>query len=250
MHRFGQRNRDNDCQQTAQTGIPIVRPMLWQSTNDRRFSELFSQYYFGNDLLVCPVTEAGQLRMDVELPAGLWYHFWTGRRYSGGTSVTLQLALESIPVFARGGSIIPRVPAFNQTDAYSSRRLFLHSYLPEGDGVFSGQMYEDDGESLDAFSSGNYELLHFDGHFTNGNFSLELQKSGDGYAGMPETRLVEVLVYGLQKKLKEVHFDGKALSLLQNGPKDENETGFWLDSQEQWHIRFQWFGNKAVLIAD
>ncbi|MCC7319148.1 MAG: xylosidase, partial [Bacteroidales bacterium] len=61
--------------QTAQTGIPIVRPMLWQNTNDRRFSELFSQYYFGNDLLVCPVTEAGQLRLDVELPAGLWYHF-------------------------------------------------------------------------------------------------------------------------------------------------------------------------------
>ena len=25
MHRFGQRNRDNDCQQTAQTGIEIKK---------------------------------------------------------------------------------------------------------------------------------------------------------------------------------------------------------------------------------
>lgn len=235
--------------QTAQTGIPIVRPMLWQNTNDRRFSELFSQYYFGNDLLVCPVTEVGQLRMDVELPSGLWYHFWTGRRYVGGESVTLQLARESIPVFVRGGSIIPRVPAFNQTDAYTSCRLFLHSYLPEGEAAFNGQLYEDDGESRDAYSSGDFELLHFDGQVTNGSIRLELQKSGNGYAGMPETRLVEVVLYGLQKKLKEVRFDAKALSRLQNDPIDENETGFWLDSQGQYHIRFQWFGNKAALIA-
>jgi hypothetical protein len=56
-------------------------------------------------------------------------------------------------------------------------------------------------------------------------------------------------LYGLQKKLKEVRFDAKALSRLQNDPIDENETGFWLDSQGQYHIRFQWFGNKAALIA-
>jgi oligosaccharide 4-alpha-D-glucosyltransferase len=236
--------------QTAQTGIPIVRPMIWHHPTDERFAEMFSQYYFGGDLLVAPVTEAGQKRMDVELPTGVWYHLWTGSRHMGGKSLQLQLALESIPVFARGGSIIPRVPSVNKTADYSSRKLFLHTYLPDGDGDLKGQMFEDDGKTFDTFDSGAFELLNFEGAITNGTINVNFSKSGDGWAGMPESRLVELIIYGLPKKLKEVTFDQKALPMLKEEEVKDNTAGYWMDGQNKWHIRFVWFGNQAAAVAN
>ena len=236
--------------QTTQTGVPIVRPMIWHQPNDERFAEMFTQYYFGNDLIVAPVTEAGLKRLDVELPTGVWYHLWTGSRHMGGKSLQLQLALESIPVFARGGSIIPRVPTVNNTELYSSRELFLHTYLPDGDGVLKGQMFEDDGKTFGTDTSGAFELLSFEGSISNGTINLELSKTGDGWAGMPESRMVELVVYGLPKKLKEVTFDQKKLSLLKEQEVKENATGFWVDAQNKWHLRFVWHGNKAAVVAN
>ena len=236
--------------QTSTTGTPIVRPMLWHFPDDDRYNEMFSQYFFGKDLLVAPIVEAGKQMADVELPAGVWYHFWTGRRHMGGNKVQLQLAPESIPVFARGGSIIPRVPPFNQTDAYTSRKLFLHSYLPDGDGPFTGQLFEDNGQTNRTYESGDYELLHFNGDYRSGNLKLELSRSGNGWAGMPESRLLEIVVYGMPKKLKNIVFDGNKLSELNLDQISGTNAGYWSDEQGRWHIRFIWFGQKAVLSAE
>ncbi len=235
--------------QTAQTGVPIVRPMLWHHPDDQRFAELFSQYYFGPDLLIAPVYEPGLQTMQVELPNGLWYHFWTGKRHTGGKSVEMQLALESIPVFARGGSIIPRVPPFNQTDAYSSRKLFLHAYLPEGNGKLSGQMYEDDGESYAAPKTGAFELLSWEGAFRNEGLELSFDRQGDGYPGMSESRMVEMIVYGFPKTMETVVADGNKLPLLDQAAQKSQEAGFWADANGLWHIRFVWYGNKMDLKA-
>ncbi len=235
--------------QTQQTGTPIARPMLWHYPDDSRFQEMFSQYFFGNELLVAPVLEPAQQTMDVELPNGTWYHFWTGNRYLGGKKLQLQLAPESIPVFVKGGSIIPRIKPVNQTKFYSSRVLFLHVYLPGADGKFSGQLFEDDGETADAYAKGNYELLQFDGSFSNGLLEFAFSKTGNGYAGMPESRLVEMIIYGYPRKMKAANYNSTDLPVLNSEDQHGNKPGFWQDLSGNLHLRFVWYGeNNAVSV--
>lgn len=222
-------------------GLPIVKPVFFYHADDKRFESSFESYYFGEDLLIAPVLDPNVSRMDVELPKGMWYHFWTGTKTNGGRKIQVQAALESIPVFVKAGSIIPRVEAVNTTVHYHSRKLFLHTYLPGQDGPFSGSMYEDDGETFDAYAKNAYELLHFDAALEDGKLSMQLSKTGDGWMGMPESRMMEVIIYGMQKNIRHASIDEKKLSPIKPDA-DPNKQGYWQDNEGRWHARFVWYG--------
>ena len=64
------------------------------------------QYYFGRDLLVCPVVEAGVTVWRGYVPAGRWISVWDQTKYEGGHEVEINATLDYIPVFAREGSEI------------------------------------------------------------------------------------------------------------------------------------------------
>lgn len=87
----------------AEDGRPIARalglahPELGLHPND--------VYLFGDNLLVAPVVEPGVTSRDVTLPAGDWYDWWTGEKYSG--AVTLDAPLETLPLVMRAGSMVP-----------------------------------------------------------------------------------------------------------------------------------------------
>ncbi len=66
-----------------------------------------TEYMFGPDLLVCPVT-ADVEQMRVWLPKGKWVDFHTGGTVDGGCEVTVKTPIDRIPVFVReGASVAP-----------------------------------------------------------------------------------------------------------------------------------------------
>ena len=69
-----------------------------------------TEYMFGQDLLVCPVT-ADVEEMDVWLPEGAWRDFHTGEEVRGGRVVRAKTPIDRIPVYVRAGAKIPNVPA-------------------------------------------------------------------------------------------------------------------------------------------
>jgi alpha-glucosidase (family GH31 glycosyl hydrolase) len=85
-----------EAQHCAATGEPLMRPLsLWYTEAD------LYQYYFGRKLLVCPVVESGATSVNCFLPDGDWYDFWTGAKFSGGSTITISTPIEIIPVFTR-----------------------------------------------------------------------------------------------------------------------------------------------------
>jgi alpha 1,3-glucosidase len=91
------------------TGLPIIRPMWVEYPNDRDTFTMQDQFMAGSDILVKPVTAAGQSSVTVYLPGQQpWYTMDGKSVHSGGQSVTVNTPLEYIPVFQRGGSIIPK----------------------------------------------------------------------------------------------------------------------------------------------
>jgi alpha-glucosidase (family GH31 glycosyl hydrolase) len=94
--------------QEAATGMPIVRPMVFEDRADRLLGDLWDQYMFGPDLLVAPVWRVGERSRRVYFPAGTWRSYWDpGTVYAGRRTATVDVPLDSIPVFVRDGATVP-----------------------------------------------------------------------------------------------------------------------------------------------
>lgn len=85
-----------EAQHSAATGEPMMQALrLWYP----QASDY--QYFFGRDLLVCPVVEPGQETWSCYLPPGQWYDFWTNQALTGDQVVVVEAPLDRIPVFSR-----------------------------------------------------------------------------------------------------------------------------------------------------
>jgi alpha-D-xyloside xylohydrolase len=97
------------AQEAARTGMPILRalPLLYQ--DDPRARLIKDEYLFGPDLLVAPIIDQNTSRV-VYLPTGDWLNFFTGEPVSGPQTFIAKAAANEIPVYARRGAVIPKIP--------------------------------------------------------------------------------------------------------------------------------------------
>ena len=94
-------------EQAHEKGTPVMRPLFYDFPEDQKAWEVEDQYLFGPDVLVKPVTEAGCRSVSVYLPAGAdWTNAWTGRRFQGGQTVTVDAPLEQIPLFTKNEFVL------------------------------------------------------------------------------------------------------------------------------------------------
>jgi alpha-glucosidase (family GH31 glycosyl hydrolase) len=82
----------------------------------------------------------------VYLPTGSWYDYWTNKKYAGGTMITVEAPLDVVPMFVRGGAMIPVWPSLNYVGEKPIDQVTFNIY-PDDAGAASGSLYEDDGLS-------------------------------------------------------------------------------------------------------
>lgn len=104
-----------------------------------------TQYRFGTDFWVAPVHAPGATSWPVALPPGLWFNYWTGERAEGGRAVEVPVDLQTLPLFVRGGAIIP-LRDYTRTLELGSNQVLTLELFPQGNSEFT--LYEDDGLSL------------------------------------------------------------------------------------------------------
>ena len=90
--------------------------MYYEHPDEPAAYDVPNQFMFGTELLVAPITspadrQTGLGRVKAWLPEGTWVDMFTGRRYRGDRTLYLHRDLDSIPVLARAGAIVPMVPA-------------------------------------------------------------------------------------------------------------------------------------------
>jgi alpha-glucosidase len=124
-------------------GSPIMRPLVYEFQRDERVWEESFDFLLGPFLLVANVLEKGAKTRKVYLPEGAeWVDWETKERYAGGQTVELPVTLASIPMFLRGGAIIPMAP--NLTNIRRDAVEELHVLVePSAESRFV--LYDDDG---------------------------------------------------------------------------------------------------------
>jgi len=135
-------------------GLPLMRPLVLNYPDDPHVWELGSEYLWGDDLLVAPVTREGVTSWPVYLPAGGWYDFWTQTRYTGPRGIGVDAPLDRLPLFVRAGAIVPMGPVTQCSDDYRPDEITLLVY-PDGNSRF--EIYEDDGYT-NAYRQSHYAL--------------------------------------------------------------------------------------------
>ncbi|MBO5377959.1 MAG: glycoside hydrolase family 31 protein [Ruminiclostridium sp.] len=91
----------------SRSGLPVMRPLFFDFSNDKTAWETEDQYMFGSDILVAPVLEEGARERSVYLPAGAeWIDAYTKQIYSGGQRITVPAPIDVIPIFYKNGAEI------------------------------------------------------------------------------------------------------------------------------------------------
>jgi len=91
--------------QAATEGIPSMRSMVMEFTEDRNTHYLDKQYMLGDSLLVAPIFNPDSIG-EFYLPEGRWTNFFTGEVKEGGKWYTEKFDYLSIPLFVRDNSIV------------------------------------------------------------------------------------------------------------------------------------------------
>ena len=133
-------------EEAHRTGVPLFRPLVLNFQDDPNTATLDDQFMIGDALLAAPVLHANERAREVYLPSGRWYDFWTGAAIEGGRLLRVDAPLDHVPLFVRGGSIIPSTITMNHVGEKPWNPLRFDVY-PDAAGGASGSLYEDDGVS-------------------------------------------------------------------------------------------------------
>jgi alpha-glucosidase len=148
-------------QQTVD-GTPTLNPMFFLYPQDANTLPIYFQYFYGPSLLISPVTQENATDVTIYLPDDQFYDFWTYEPVRGtGDWVTLNnVNFTSIPVYIKGGSILPiRVDGANTTTAL--RQLDFNLVIAPGlDGKATGSLYLDDGVSIEQAATSEIQFKY------------------------------------------------------------------------------------------
>lgn len=178
---------------TASTMVPLIRPMYieYPSVNEAYTNP--QQYLFGDLLLAAPITDPGVgerkvASQKVWFPAGdAWYDWFSAERHEGGTQAQVSKDIDEMPLFLKGGWLMPMQPYTPRPATAPLTTLVLRCY-PGADGAANSfTLYEDDGVS-EEYASGKFATTDLRYERKGDRVTLRIGGAKGTYAGQPASR--------------------------------------------------------------
>ncbi|XP_009995095.1 PREDICTED: maltase-glucoamylase, intestinal-like [Chaetura pelagica] len=190
-------------------GNTVARSLMHEFTSDKQTHGIDTAFLWGPAFMIAPVLEEGARTMDVYFPEAEWFDYYTGHKIPSvwkNQYVTVAAPLSKIPLYIRGGYILPeQAPA--TTNTKSRLNPFGLIIALDEQGEASGSLFWDDGDSIDTIEKENYFLAKYT--FSKGNLKTEIVK--DGYRGADTLKYNKITVLGLKLRPHAVAVNGRAL---------------------------------------
>jgi alpha-glucosidase (family GH31 glycosyl hydrolase) len=218
------------------SGMPLARPLFFADRDDPALANESSSYLWGEAFLVSPVVHQGQTSKKVYLPAGEWIDFWTDSLHQGKRTVAVETPLDRMPLFVRGGSIIPMAPPMLFSDERPLDTLTLAVY-PSLNGEASYTLYEDDGKTLayqnGSFSKTSYRLRTPRGGDVN-RVEIEIGPPLGVFDGKSPRRVYVIDMHRVARAPSAIMKDSRAVP-GRSGLADlrRHDLGYWYDAPAQ-----------------
>ena len=196
----------SEAAQVTLNGSTFMRPFVFDFPQDEEALRQDYSYMFGKSILVNPVVEEGVTECKVYLPehqAG-WYDWWTGEKADGGQYITAKVDIETIPVYVKGGSIVPTGPDKQYVAEKVDGPVVLNVY-PGADATFT--LYEDEGTNYN-YEDGAYSTISLT--WDDAARSLTIGKREGSFEGMETTRIFKINLLGSEQT---VTYNGKEATI-------------------------------------
>jgi alpha-glucosidase len=217
------------AEESSRTGLPLIRPIFLEFPGDFRAAD--TQFLLGSSLLVAPPPFGESPEgYSVSYPAGSWYDFWTGKKmppqppppsivdvanaFSDGDNSAkfpapevLHPALDHLPVFVRGGSILPLQPLIQSTEETPVGPLELRVYPGPN---CNGSIYLDDGHTF-RYQAGEFLRQAFTCDSTSNSVSVQFNGREGSY--LPWWKSLDVVIYDWPSAKAEAKFSNETALL-------------------------------------
>ena len=204
--------------ESERTGMPTMRPLWVEYPSDPKTWAMDDQWLIGSNLLVKPVSKQGAHHADVYLPPGddgaaLWYLARDGTRFAGAPAAQrVDAPLGKIPVFQRGGSVVPRQMRLRRSSAAMRNDPYTLVVAADGSGGAHGELYMDAGDGY-GYREGAYALRRY--NFAQGVLSSLAIHDGapSGFAPPNTLERVELMGVAMPERVELRVGSGQPMSL-------------------------------------
>lgn len=195
--------------------IALCEPMYYEYPETPEAYNVKNQYFFGSELLVAPITRKLNPKTNLAsvkawLPEGRWTDIYTGAIYKGGQEITMYRGIESIPVLAKEGAIIPLSANDRDNSSENPKDMILRIY--RGNNTF--ELYEDDGISNE-FKNGNFAITKYTVSENNRTLKFNICPAEGNCSTVPARRNYTLVFEDIK--------DADSISVMVNGKQVNTE---------------------------
>lgn len=207
--------------EAAQTGAPVLRPLLWHAPGPESIAAAGNREAFlGPALLVAPVTQPAADTWPIWFPAGRWVHAFDGQVYQGPSEQIVPAPLEQMPLFVRAGSVLPLSPWESAPDAGGPAadgaggecRLAAWFWQPQDlqsrEAAQGLVWYRDAGEGF-AYREGAYCLIRAIPGCNSNGLTLQVQAEPGSQGGAFLPRQWRLSLEAMPRRPAAVYVDGQ-----------------------------------------
>ena len=192
-----------------QFGQPLMRPLLFEESNNTSLFNYSKTYLWGEDILVSPVLEAAKTQQEVYFPKdNVWFDFYTNEKIEGGQTKTVQLKQNAIPTYVRAGAFIPMATPMQSTKDYDANIIQLQYYHDNSVKESDRDFYFDDGKTVNPIEKTQFQILEFKAEKEGDWLEIDFEaNTGANY--LTRTKTIELVIHNVQNEPKRIKINNE-----------------------------------------
>lgn len=204
--------------------LPLIMPMYYLYPDHEEAYRMRNEYFFGSELIVHPITKRSDEKtktgsVKTWLPGGTWIDFFTGMVYQGDRVIAMHRGIDTIPVLAKAGGIVPMQSKAEISSRTDNPKTMEIRVFCGADGVF--RLYEDDGISL-KFENGDFCYTDYQLDWTKKK-QFVISPAGGKTDLIPASRDYIIQFYGISEDaVKLVSVDGAEVNYAKRYDADRH----------------------------
>lgn len=131
-----------EARRSAAAGLPMMRALVVEFPDDPTTWHIDDQWLLGEHLLVAPILDASGRRR-AYLPPGRWEDWWSGEVAEGGRWVTVDAALDRVPLWIRDGGAVAVGPVMRHVGEQPTGAVTIRAVPPTAGRVAEGLFVAD-----------------------------------------------------------------------------------------------------------